>query len=108
MADVLVLRPCAVVLHANGFVLEFEDATAPAVEAFTLPLGSTGQGVVEFVWVPLTTATYQSSRWLSDPAQALGPPASVPGVLWSRQAAREAVRDIASFQVLGGLNHESA
>jgi hypothetical protein len=92
------LRPTSLLLNGNGCGISLEAETSH--DCFHVTLGPEA-GFLQFKRFPKTT-TFLSHQWLADSSQAQGPLASIRGVLWSRQAAREADRDIAAY--LAGLD----
>lgn len=113
MSEHINIRPSSMVWQPQcGAVLEFESpATDPGVDQFVLPLGA-GFGFVWFVRLPAikgqNQAVFQSRSMHPVLSPALGPLASVQGVLWSRPAAREADRAIAAFLLAEGPIPESS
>lgn len=113
MSEHINIRPSSLVWKPQcGVVMAFEPpAVDPGIDQFVLPLGE-GLGFVRFVRLPAikgqSRAVFQSRSMHPVLSPALGPLASVQGVLWSRPAAREADRAIAAFLLAEGLTPESS
>lgn len=91
------IRINALVFHKNATVAEVDTA----LDEFWIPLGL-GVGYVQFIRQHPNQERFLLRQVRSACSSAPGPLVSVRGVLWSRQAAREA--DLAISSYLEGIN----